>query len=83
MRADDSEESAQATCNSLHSKSAGSNLEGTDSFKEKGDVFMHIALAVAFGTVAVSPFVGRWRANVWLRKNMPAERTIKGIPEVA
>lgn len=45
---------------------------------------MHIALAVAFGSVAVAPFVGRWRANVWLKKNMPAERTVRArMPEIA
>ncbi len=45
---------------------------------------MHIALAVAFGSVAVAPFVGRWRANVWLKKNMPAERTAgASVPEIA
>jgi hypothetical protein len=51
--------------------------------KEK-ETFMHIALAVAFGSVAVAPFVGRWRANVWLKKNMPAQRTAhSSIPEIA
>ena len=44
---------------------------------------MHIALAVAFGSVAVSPFIGRWRANVWLKKNISPERTVNSIPEVA
>jgi hypothetical protein len=44
---------------------------------------MHIALGISFGMIAAAPFVGRWRANVWLRKNMPAERSIKSIPEIA
>jgi hypothetical protein len=44
---------------------------------------MHIALGISFGMIAAAPFVGRWRANVWLRKNMPAERSLKGIPEIA
>jgi hypothetical protein len=44
---------------------------------------MHIALGTAFGMIAVAPFFGRWRANVWLKKNMPAERTMKSVPEIA
>ncbi|WP_256370087.1 hypothetical protein [Granulicella sp. L60] len=44
---------------------------------------MHIALAVAFGMIAAAPFVGRWRANVWLKNHMPTERKVKSIPEVA
>ena len=46
---------------------------------------MHIALAVAFGMVAVAPFFGRWRANVWVKKNMPAGRVVKskGVPAAA
>jgi hypothetical protein len=48
-------------------------------------MFMKIALAIAFGMVAVAPFFGRWRANVWLKKNMPAGRVVKSksIPEAA
>jgi hypothetical protein len=44
---------------------------------------MHIALAIAFGMVAVAPFFGRWRANVWLKNHVPAERTIERMPEIA
>ena len=44
---------------------------------------MPIALAIAFGAVAVAPFVGRWRANVWLKQNMPARQTVKSIAEIA
>ena len=46
---------------------------------------MRIALAVAFGLIALAPFYGRWRANVWLKKHMPAGRVAKtkGIPEAA
>lgn len=46
---------------------------------------MRIALAVAFGLVAVAPFFGRWRASVWLKKNAAASRMVKGkgIPEAA
>jgi hypothetical protein len=44
---------------------------------------MHIALVISFGMIAAAPFVGRWRANVWLRKHMPVERTVESIPEIA
>jgi hypothetical protein len=37
---------------------------------------MRIVLSVAFGMLVAGPVFGRWRANVWLRKRMPAERTI-------
>lgn len=44
---------------------------------------MHIAMAIAFGMVVVAPFFGRWRANVWLRANMPEEKATASIPETA
>jgi len=44
---------------------------------------MHIALGVAFGMIAIAPFIGRWRANVWLKNNMPQERSVNSIPEIA
>ena len=44
---------------------------------------MRVALGIAFAMVAVAPFFGRWRANVWLRKNMPAERTVESVPKTA
>jgi hypothetical protein len=44
---------------------------------------MQIALGISFGMIAAAPFVGRWRANVWLKKHMPTERTMKSIPEIA
>ena len=44
---------------------------------------MHIALAISFGMIALAPFVGRWRANVWLKKHVPSARAIKSIPEIA
>jgi hypothetical protein len=50
---------------------------------EKGEGLMHIALVISFGMIAAAPFVGRWRANVWLRKHLPVERTVKSIPEIA
>lgn len=36
---------------------------------------MEVALAVAFSLIIVAPFFGRWRANVWLRANMPEHQT--------
>jgi hypothetical protein len=44
---------------------------------------MQIALGISFGMIAAAPFVGRWRANVWLKKHMSEERPIKSIPEIA
>jgi hypothetical protein len=44
---------------------------------------MRIAMGIAFSMIAIAPFIGRWRANVWLKQHMPAERTIKAIPETA
>jgi hypothetical protein len=41
---------------------------------------MHIILGVAFGVIVVAPFLGRWRAKVWLKKNMPAEEKIAHLP---
>jgi hypothetical protein len=44
---------------------------------------MVITISVAFALVIVAPFVGRWRANVWLKNNVSAVRTTKAIPETA
>ena len=33
---------------------------------------MHVALGVALGSIVVAPFVGKWRANVWLRNREDA-----------
>jgi hypothetical protein len=45
---------------------------------------MRIALGIAFAMVAVAPFFGRWRANVWLKKNMPAKHgSTDSLPETA
>jgi hypothetical protein len=55
-------------------------------FKTLGrkEMFMRIALGVAFGMIAVAPFVGRWRANVWLKKHMPPqEQSPNSIPDLA
>jgi hypothetical protein len=51
--------------------------------REKGDVFMRIALAVAFGLIAAAPFIGRWRANVWLKNHMREEQVVNRVPEIA
>jgi hypothetical protein len=36
---------------------------------------MHVVMGLAFALILVAPFFGRWRANVWLRANMPEETT--------
>jgi hypothetical protein len=46
-------------------------------------MFMHIALGVSFGMIATAPFIGRWRANVWLKKHVPQQPTMKSLPEIA
>ncbi len=37
---------------------------------------MHAALAVSFGLIAVAPFIGRWRANVWLQARTPVREAM-------
>jgi hypothetical protein len=44
---------------------------------------MHVAMAVAFAMILVAPFFGRWRANVWLKENMPEEQAASRLPETA
>jgi hypothetical protein len=45
---------------------------------------MRIASGIAFAMVAAAPFFGRWRANVWLKKNLPAKNNaVDSIPETA
>jgi hypothetical protein len=44
---------------------------------------MQIALGISFVMIAAAPFVGRWRANVWLKKHTPGDRVVKSIPGVA
>jgi len=39
---------------------------------------MRIALAIAFALIAVAPFIGRWRANVWLKKHTLERSVAKG-----
>jgi hypothetical protein len=64
---------------------AGSPPEDFKTAGQTKEMFMHIALGIAFAMVAVAPFFGRWRANVWLKKNMPARRVVKthDVPEAA
>lgn len=49
------------------------------------ETIMKIALAIAFAVIAIAPFFGRWRANVWLKKHMPERGVAKGkrVPEAA
>jgi hypothetical protein len=35
---------------------------------------MKIALVLPFVLIAIAPFIGKWRANVWLRKYSQRER---------
>ena len=35
---------------------------------------MEVALALAFSLVIVAPFIGRWRATVWLRAHTPQQQ---------
>ena len=44
---------------------------------------MYIALGLSFALIVAAPFIGRWRANVWLKNHLPAEREMKSIPEIA
>jgi hypothetical protein len=47
---------------------------------------MKVAVVISFAMVAVAPFVGRWRANVWLKKHTQRERaqeTVVSVPETA
>jgi hypothetical protein len=44
---------------------------------------MHIALGTAFGMIVAAPFVGRWRASVWLKKNMSQAQVVSRIAEIA
>ncbi len=44
---------------------------------------MHITLAVAFAALFAAPLVGRWRANVWLKKHINQNDAVKAIAEIA
>jgi hypothetical protein len=41
---------------------------------------MSVILGVALGMVVVAPFLGRWRARIWLKKHVPAEGKITRLP---
>jgi hypothetical protein len=42
---------------------------------------MHIVLGVVFGMLVAGPMLGRWRAKLWLKKNVSTERTITQMPQ--
>lgn len=46
---------------------------------------MEVALALAFGLIIVAPFLGRWRANVWLRTHISGQESApaKSLVEIA
>ena len=44
---------------------------------------MYIAFGIAFALIIAGPFVGRWQANKWLKRNISAKRTIKSLLKVA
>ena len=56
--------------------------EGSSNPGERGDV-MYIAFGVAFAMIVIAPFFGRWRASMWLKKHVPAERSVERIPKTA
>jgi hypothetical protein len=58
-------------------------LKEFNTIGEKGDVFMYIAFGIAFVMIVAAPFVGRWRANAWLQKNVRAEETVSSLVEIA
>ena len=37
---------------------------------------MEVALAISFGLIVVAPFLGRWRASVWLQANVPESTAV-------
>jgi hypothetical protein len=65
------------------SLAAGSTQKVFKDLRGKKEMFMHIALGTAFGMIAAAPFVGRWRANVWLKKNMSQAQVVSRIAEIA
>ena len=84
VRARDSRESTVATCNILqHRLPVQPWRKVLKALGRKEKVEMHIALAISFGMIAAAPFVGRWRANVWLKKQMSAERELSSVARIA
>ena len=55
-------------------------LRSDDKTPERGVLIMLIVLGVALGMVVVAPFLGRWRAKVWLKKNITTERKVSRLP---
>jgi hypothetical protein len=53
-----------------------------DSWGKEKDP-LTIAIAIAFASVLVAPFFGRWRANVWLKANLPEEKPAPSVVETA
>jgi hypothetical protein len=41
---------------------------------------MPVILGGALVIVVAAPFLGRWRAKVWLKNNVPVERQITHLP---
>lgn len=62
---------------------AGSNLNGSRKTLGRKEMLMQIALGVSFVMIAAAPFVGRWRANVWLKKHTSNDRVVNSVPGVA
>jgi hypothetical protein len=58
-------------------------LAGRQGLLSEKEINMHVAMAVSFAMILVAPFFGRWRANVWLKANMPAEQAAATWPETA
>ena len=53
-----------------------------------GDETMHVALGVALGSIVIAPFIGKWRANVWLHNREQAfeaadRRGLNNVIEIA
>ena len=83
VRRVDSGVSTVATCNVLQTNLPVQIPKGLQKSEGRKETFMRLALGIAFGMIAVAPFFGRWRANVWLKKHVPAEQTMKSLPEIA
>jgi hypothetical protein len=42
---------------------------------------MHTMFGVALGFAVIAPFLGRWRAKVWLKNNVPPKRQVINLPQ--
>jgi len=45
--------------------------------REEQHMTTKVALVLPFVLIAVAPFIGRWRANVWLRSFEQRERAVE------